>query len=143
MSDIGRDEARWEELKARLGRSSFRRRFELRKDDLAYLQARGFPAIREHAARFVSERLAPAAPRNDGHQTPMRGHPVFVAQHATGTCCRACLKKWHWIATGVPLTTAQQRYVVDVILRWLLEKSFPHLHFSGPAAYSLPIPTRE
>lgn len=39
--------------------------------------------------------MAPKNIDNDGKQTPMRGHPVFIAQHATATCCRECLKKWH------------------------------------------------
>jgi hypothetical protein len=35
----------------------------------------------------------------------MRGHPVFIAQHATATCCRGCLAKWHDIPAGRALTT--------------------------------------
>lgn len=53
--------------------------------------------IRSHASDFVRTRLAPAQIPNDGKQTPMRGHPVFLAQHATGCCCRGCLYKWHRI----------------------------------------------
>ncbi len=30
----------------------------------------------------------------------MKGHPVFVAQHATATCCRECIRKWHKNTTG-------------------------------------------
>jgi hypothetical protein len=63
--------------------------------------------------------VAPAAPRNDGKQTPYRGHPVFVAQHATATCCRTCLERWHALPKGRELTAAQQGYVVDVICRWI------------------------
>lgn len=140
MNGIERAEDRWENLKARLGRSSFRARFVLAKSDLAYIQARGYETIREHAARFVAERLAAAAPHNDGHQTPMRGHPVFVAQHATATCCRKCLKKWHWIAEGAPLTSAQQVYVVDVIVRWIAEKSFARLPADATALWKAPYP---
>ncbi len=60
--------------------------------------------IRSHARDFVRTRLAPAQIPNDGKQTPMRGHPVFLAQHATGCCCRGCLYKWHRIPQGVQLT---------------------------------------
>ena len=49
----------------------------------------------------------------------MRNHPVFVAQHATATCCRKCLKKWHDIETGKELTVDQISYVVSVIIRWM------------------------
>jgi predicted Fe-S protein YdhL (DUF1289 family) len=57
---------------------------------------------------------------NDGKQTPMRGHPVFIAQHATATCCRGCLAKWHDIPAGRELTDREQQYVVQVIHRWLV-----------------------
>ncbi|HKC28744.1 MAG TPA: DUF4186 family protein, partial [Jatrophihabitans sp.] len=63
--------------------------------------------------------LAPAEPAKDGKQTPYRGHPVFVAQHATATCCRTCLQRWHGIAKGSQLDAAQRGYVVDVIVRWI------------------------
>ncbi|WP_251023391.1 DUF4186 family protein [Streptomyces sp. ISL-10] len=26
--------------------------------------------------------------------------PVFVAQHATATCCRTCLERWHVVPAG-------------------------------------------
>jgi hypothetical protein len=78
--------------------------------------------VLEHAADFVATRLAPAAPANDGKQTPFRNHPVFVAQHATATCCRGCLEKWHRIPRGRALSKDEQRYVVSVIERWLREK---------------------
>jgi Domain of unknown function (DUF4186) len=64
------------------------------------LRALGMEVIREHAGELLGKRLAPAEPRNDGKQTPYRGHPVFVAQHATATCCRTCLERWHGIPKG-------------------------------------------
>jgi hypothetical protein len=109
----------WEDLKAALARSGFRSRFHLGGRDRAYLVQRTLPVVIEHARRFVNERLAPAEPRNDGRQTPMRGHPVFVAQHATATCCRGCLAEWHFIAKGKPLSPEEIDYVVGVIERWL------------------------
>jgi hypothetical protein len=77
------------------------------------------PEVLDHARGFVIERLAPAKPRNDGKQTPMRGHPAFAAQHATATCCRGCLEKWHYIPRGEPLTDEQIEYVLEVLGRWL------------------------
>ena len=73
----------------------------------------------DHAADFVSKRLAPAEPKNDGKQTPMRGHPVFIAQHATACCCRGCLAKWHGIPQGVPLSAEQQVYIVGMLMSWM------------------------
>ena len=113
------DDARLDEVFARLAGSRFRRRFRLRGDDLAWLRRRGMETVLRHADELTAARLAPAAPPNDGRQTPMRGHPVFVAQHATGTCCRGCLAKWHGIARGREMTGDERRYVVSVIARWL------------------------
>jgi len=104
---------------ARLVRSSFRRRFRLGEQDRAYLQAHGLPAVLAHARDFIDKRLAPADPRNDGKQTPYRGHPVFVAQHATATCCRGCLAKWHSISKGRPLEAADKARILAVLERWL------------------------
>jgi hypothetical protein len=104
---------------AGLARSRFRSRFRLGPKDRAYLDDRGLATVLAHAGDFVARRLAPAEPRNDGKQTPMRGHPVFVAQHATATCCRGCLAKWHAIPAGRELSREEQAHVVEVIGRWL------------------------
>jgi hypothetical protein len=107
-------------LFARLARSTFRSRFRLGAKERQYCVDKGAEVIAAHAADFVARRLAPALPQNDGKQTPMRGHPVFIAQHATATCCRGCLAKWHSIPAGVELTDVQQRYIVGVIYHWLV-----------------------
>ena len=102
-----------------LSRSAFRSRFRLGAKEAAYLRDRSLDIVLGHARDFVGKRLAPAHPHNDGKQTPMRGHPVFIAQHATATCCRSCLAKWHFIPAGTPLGGAEQDYVVSVIGKWL------------------------
>lgn len=111
--------AAWQALRGRLQRSRFRDRFRLNARDARYLAARDWATVAAHARDFVDQRLAPAAPRNDGRQTPMRGHPVFVAQHATATCCRGCLAKWHGIGPGRALTRVERDYVVAVVMAWL------------------------
>lgn len=107
----------------KLALSAFRSRFRLGEKDRAYLERRGPALIRRHAQDLIAKRLAPASPHNDGKQTPWRGHPVFVAQHATGTCCRSCLAKWHGIEAGRPLTRSEQEHVVDAVMRWLANGS--------------------
>ncbi|MDA8494950.1 DUF4186 domain-containing protein [Kluyvera georgiana] len=107
-------------LFARLQRSTFRSRFRLGVKERQYCIDKGPEVIDCHAADFIAGRLAPAQPKNDGKQTPMRGHPVFIAQHATATCCRGCLEKWHHIPQGQVLTADQQRYIVSVIHYWLV-----------------------
>lgn len=89
-----------ENLFARLQRSTFRSRFRLGVKERQYCYDKGAEVIDQHAADFIANRLAPAQIPNDGKQTPMRGHPVFIAQHATATCCRGCLEKWHAIPRG-------------------------------------------
>jgi hypothetical protein len=103
----------------RIGQHHFRAKFHLRGRDRATAEVRGEPTIRRHAAELIGKRLAPAQPVKDGRQTPYRGHPVFVAQHATATCCRTCLERWHDIPKGRELTPAEQAYVVEVICRWI------------------------
>lgn len=119
-----------------LARSSFRARFRLREAELKYLRDKGREAVLRHAAEFVRARLAPAEPPNDGKQTPFRGHPVFVAQHATATCCRSCLAKWHGIPKGRELTDAEVRHVVGAIDRWLRTQA-PSAPAEAAAAPSL------
>ena len=75
--------------------------------------------IRQHAKDFITKREAPAYIANDGKQTPMRGHPVFIAQHATATCYRECIRKWHKMQPGKELSQVQQDYLVDVIMTWI------------------------
>jgi hypothetical protein len=109
----------FDDLFAALRKSPFRCRFRLGPQDRAYLEQKTLAVVLDHGRQFVRQRLAPAVPRNDGRQTPMRGHPIFVAQHATATCCRGCLAKWHFIAPGRALTDEEVEYVVEVLGRWL------------------------
>ena len=99
--------------------SPYRRKFKLHEKERDYLEKRGFDLVREDAKKFVTERISPSHPRNDGHQTPMRNHPVFIAQHATAFCCRKCIEKWHNIPRGHELTKKEIDYAVDVIMRWI------------------------
>lgn len=105
--------------------STFRQRFRLNAKDAAYLARHDLSAIREHAEHFVGQRLASAQPTNDGQQTPMRNHPVFVAQHATACCCRDCLATWHGIAAGHSLSETEQAHIVAAIMRWLADQPLP------------------
>lgn len=102
-----------------LARSAFRQRFHLKAAEAAYLQEKGLATVLDHARDFIDRRLAPPHPFNDGRQTPFRGHPVFVAQHATATCCRSCLEKWHRIPQGRALDETERLHVLAVLERWL------------------------
>jgi predicted Fe-S protein YdhL (DUF1289 family) len=108
-----------DEVFRRLAGSSFRRRFRLQGRERAYVETWGLERVMEQGRKFIDERLAPAEPRNDGRQTPWRNHPIFVAQHATATCCRGCLEKNHGIAKGHELTAEERAHVLAAIERWL------------------------
>lgn len=114
----------YEDLFLRLSRSKFRSKFKLSQKDLDYIKAKGIDTVRQHAYDFINKRIAPEIIENDGKQTPMRGHPVFIAQHATATCCRGCIYKWHRIPQGRQLTQAEIDYIVNVIMAWI-EKQIP------------------
>lgn len=113
----------WLVLKARLARSPFRSRFHLKRKEQIYLATHSGQVMEAQIRRFLSERLAPAFPANDGRQTPMRGHPVFVAQHALGMCCRSCLAKWHAIPTGRPLSEKEIQRLTRFILFYFEEEA--------------------
>lgn len=111
-----------DKLLDKLATRPFRSKFHLSKTDKEYIAKRDLPTIREHAKDLISKRLAPAKPKKDGKQTPYKGHPVFVAQHATATCCRSCLQNWHKIPKDIELTADDQAYVVDFICRWIMRE---------------------
>lgn len=102
-----------------LSKSTFRNKFHLKEKEINYIKEKGIDKIQEHTKDFINKRLAPAVIQNDGKQTPMRGHPVFIAQHATGCCCRGCLYKWHKIPKGVELSEEQKNYICEVIMTWI------------------------
>ena len=103
----------------KLNNSKFRSSFKLKETDFDYIKKKGIKKVEEHAYDFITNRLGSSNPKNDGKQTPMKGHPVFVAQHATGTCCRGCLHKWHNIEEKRKLTKEEIDYVVNVIISWI------------------------
>jgi hypothetical protein len=107
------------ELLAKLSASRFRTCFRLSDRDRAYIADRGLAVISAHALDFIRSRLAPAVISNDGRQTPFRGHPVFIAQHASATCCRKCLNTWHRIARNRQLDEDEILYIHDVIIAWI------------------------
>lgn len=103
----------------RLAKSKFRSRFKLKAKELEYIREKGLDTIYSHACDFIRDRVAPSEPANDGKQTPMRGHPVFIAQHATATCCRGCIEKWYHFPQHRELTETEQEYLVSVIMAWI------------------------
>ena len=103
----------------KLAKSKFRSSFHLRKYMIEYIDEKGLDTIKRHAYDFINTRLKPKDIKNDGKQTPMKGHPVFIAQHACACCCRGCLEKWHHIPKGRELTNNEVNYIVSLLLEWI------------------------
>lgn len=106
-----------------LNKSKFRSSFHLRKYMISYIEDKGLDVIKKHAYDFIKNRIAPHNILNDGHQTPMKGHLVFIAQHATATCCRNCIYKWYHIERNRMLTEEEINYFVNIIMKWI-EKEY-------------------
>ena len=103
----------------KLSKSKFRSSFHLKAKDIACIDEKGMDTVRRHAEDFIEKKLAPAYPENDGKQTPMKNHPVFIAQHACACCCRGCLEKWYKVPKGRELTKAQQEKIVNLLMAWI------------------------
>ncbi len=103
----------------KLSKSKFRSSFHLTEKDKKIVRDKGIDVIEKHCAEIVKKRLAPAYIPNDGKQTPWRGYPVFVAQHACACCCRGCLNKWYRVPMGSELTDTQQKKIVRLLTEWI------------------------
>lgn len=103
----------------RLSKSKFRSSFHLKAKDIEYIQTKGLDVIEQHAFDFITKRLAPSVIPNDGKQTPMKGHPVFIAQHACACCCRDCLFKWYQIEKNRELSSDEIEFVVSILMAWI------------------------
>lgn len=104
----------------KLSKSTFRNSFHLKEKDINYIKEKGIDKIKEHAYDFINERLKTIKP-NDGKQTPIKGHPVFIAQHATATCCRGCIEKWHKIPKNKELSENEINYIISVIMTYIVK----------------------
>lgn len=102
-----------------LKKSKFRNSFKLKNKDIEYIKSKGISQIERHCKDFIEKRLSNPATFTDGKQTPTKGHPVFVAQHATATCCRNCIFKWHKIEPTHILTSQEKEYIFLVIMQWI------------------------
>ncbi|MBN2704721.1 MAG: DUF4186 family protein [Pontiellaceae bacterium] len=111
----------WQELKEKLAADGRFEKFILGESEQEYVSSRGMDILRLHATDFVNKRLAPANPKNDGRQTPTKGHPVFIAQHACGCNDRASLAQFYHIEKGRALTPEEVELIVNVVLTWIEE----------------------
>lgn len=116
------NESNYIEILNKLKKSKFRSTFKLKDKDIKYIDKKGMLVIKKHTIDFINEKLAPANPTNDGKQTPMKNHPVFIAMHACACCCRNCLYKWHKIPMNKELTKDEKNYIYSLLLYWINEE---------------------
>lgn len=103
-----------------LAKSKFRGSFKLNKNMISYVNEKGLDKITKDVYEIVLKRIAIYNPLKDGKQTPMKQvHPVFIAQHATGTCCRGCLLKIHNITKERDLNDEEINFIVKLIMTWI------------------------
>lgn len=103
-----------------LNKTKFRGSFHLNNKMKQIVEDKGYGTIERHTYDLIENRIKPSYIPNDGKQTPMRQvHPTFIAQHATGTCCRGCLERIHHIEKGRELTQEEVDYIVKVIMMWI------------------------
>ena len=112
---------KWSTLKKKLETDGRINKFILGEPEQEYVTSRGMDILRLHATDFVNKRLAPANPKNDGRQTPTKGHPVFIAQHACGCNDRESVEQFFGYEMGRELTEDEVRTIVDAILAWIEE----------------------
>ena len=111
-----------ENILFKLSNSKYRSSFKLKDKDKEYVSINGLDKIASHAYDIINKRLKPKNIENDGKQTPMKGHPVFIAQHATATCCRGCLYKWHHIEKDKELSDKEVKIIVNIIMKWIIKQ---------------------
>lgn len=111
----------------KLQKSKFRSSFKLKQKDIDYINEKGMSMIKRHAVDFINQKLAPANPENDGKQTPMKNHTVFIAMHACACCCRTCLYKWHKIPMNKELTKDEKNYIYGLLIYWIILEYKKHL----------------
>ena len=106
-------------IRAKLDRDGRSAKFTLGEAEVEYIQSRGIDILRLHATDFIQKRIAPAEPKNDGHQTPTKGHPVFIAQHACGCNDRDTVETFFSLKKGKQLSEKEVTLIVDVLISWM------------------------
>jgi hypothetical protein len=110
-----------------------------------YAVRKGKIALRDAVNHQLEKAIgSPNHPRQ-GRQTPRENSrtatAVHYAQHATGTCCRACLEEWHGIESGADLTKTQLQYLTNLVMKYV-DVKLPELE-DEPQKLSRQSPRRE
>jgi hypothetical protein len=107
-----------DDIFSRLERSKFRSGIHLNEKEKIFVVNKGMQKIGEDAYDILDKKIR-IKRDSDGKQTPWHGHPVFVAQHGTATCCRKCIEKWYKIPQNKVLDERETKFFLEIILRWI------------------------
>ena len=102
-----------------LAKSKFRASFHLNKKMIEYIDIKGLELVESHCNDFIDKNLKNYNKEKDGKQAPTKNHPVFVAQHATATCCRSCIEKWYHIPKEKVLQENEIKCIKAMIMEWI------------------------
>lgn len=117
---LTRKEKQWINNKLNsLEKSKFRASFHLNKKMIEYIDIKGLELVESHCNDFIDKNLKTYNKEKDGKQTPTKSHPVFVAQHATATCCRGCIEKWYHIPKEKVLQENEIKCIKAMIMEWI------------------------
>ncbi len=105
-----------------LEKSKFRSSFHLNKKMIEYIDIKGLELVESHCNDFIDKNLKNYNKEKDGKQTPNKNHPVFVAQHATATCCRGCIEKWYHIPKEKVLQENEIKCIKAMIMEWITKE---------------------
>ena len=120
---LTRKEKQWINNKLNsLEKSKFRSSFHLNKKVIEYIDIKGLELVESHCNDFIDKNLKNYNKEKDGKQTPTKNHPVFVAQHATATCCRGCIEKWYHIPKEKVLQENEIKCIKAMIMEWITKE---------------------
>lgn len=100
---------------------------------LNHAKRKGKRGLRDPIKKHLSRAIGPAKPYRDRYQTSMNeDEPTAIpyAQHATATCCRECLERWHGIKQGQQITDADLNYLTELVCLYI-EDRIPDISEDG------------
>jgi hypothetical protein len=95
-----------------------------------YAKRKGKLGLIETAEHFLRKYIAKPADAFSSISTSMDGNPIHYAQHATATCCRRCIEKWHGIPPDRYLQEDEILYFLRLVQLFINDR-FPELPNRG------------
>ncbi|WP_372655987.1 DUF4186 family protein [Halobacteriovorax sp.] len=122
----------------RLGCSKVCCKFKLKDEQWEYLAKRGFDTILLEGRSLIVKIFNEDSLSHSCKVAPVQTHPIYIALHATGTCCRSSLEKWHKIPKSKELKEKDIFYILLVVKEWIIRQEKPsHLIKSEKSQLSL------